>query len=159
MNSKQTIKLVLVVASATLLQSCTSLSKFSSAKTIDIAASVNQKPTLADLDVKENKVSGTASYKSSEKSFEAIRLEAVANALKSVNADILVEPKFDTEIKSSTITISVTGYPGFYKNFRTIKTDDLPVLESFLFTGVIKSTYSTPTAPVSTGLIGVIKTK
>lgn len=159
MNSKQTIKFVLVVASAALLQSCTSLSKFSSAKTIDIAASVNQKPTLADLDVKENKVSGTASYKSSEKSFEAIRLEAVANALKSVNADILVEPKFDTEIKSSTITISVTGYPGFYKNFRTIKTDDLPVLESFLFTGVIKSTYSTPTAPVSTGLNGVIKTK
>ena len=116
MNSKQTIKLVLVVASATLLQSCTSLSKFSSAKTIDIAASVNQKPTLADLDVKENKVSGTASYKSSEKSFEAIRLEAVANALKSVNADILVEPKFDTEIKSSTKTNSVTGNPGFYKN-------------------------------------------
>ena len=159
MNSKQTIKFVLVVASAALLQSCTSLSKFSSAKTIDIEASVNQKPTLADLDVKENKVSGTASYKSTVKSVEAIKQEAVANALKSVNADILVEPKFDTEINNSTITITVTGYPGFYKNFRAVKTEDLPVLESFLFTGIPKSTFSNTAVPASTGLYNPFKTK
>lgn len=155
MNSKQTINLAIVIASVVFLQSCTSVSKFSSGKTLDIAASVNQKPTLADLDVKENKVTGTASYKSKEKSIEAIKQEAVANALKSANADILVEPKFATEINNSTITITVTGYPGFYKNFRPIKTDDLPVLESFLFTGIPTTTV----VPTSTGFNSILKTK
>lgn len=135
MNSKKTINLAIVLLSIVLLQSCTSISKYSSGKTIDIAATVNQKPTLADLEVKENKVTGTASYKTKEKGIEAIKQEAVSNALKSVNADILVEPKFDTVITNSTTTITVMGYPAFYKNFRAVKTEDLPVLESKLFTG------------------------
>ena len=156
MNSKQTIKLVIVVVSATLLQSCTSVSKFSTAKTIDIAASVNQKPTLADLEVRETKVSGTASYKSTEKGFEAIKQEAVANALKSVNADILVEPKYDTEVKSSTTTITVTGYPGFYKNFRAVKVEDLPVLESVIFTGIPKIIVPASNIPASNGAKNIL---
>ena len=150
MNSKLTIKMVIAVLSASLLQSCTTVSKFSSGKTIDIAATIKQKPTVTDLEVKENKVTGTASYKSTEKSIEAIKQEVVANALKSVNADILVEPKFETVIKNYIITVTVTGYPGFYKNFRTVKAEDLPVLESVLFTETPKST--TPT----TGGIGSI---
>ena len=43
---------------STLLGSCTSVAKFSSAKTIDITPSIVQKPTVADLVVKEVKVSG-----------------------------------------------------------------------------------------------------
>ena len=147
MNSKQTIHLAIAVVSAALLQSCTSVSKFSSAKTLDVTAVVNQKPTLADLDIKDKKVTGTASYKITQKGIDAIKQEAVANALKSVNADILVEPKFDTEVNNSTITITVTGYPGFYKNFRPIKTEDLPVLESILFNVI-----PTATLPASNGI-------
>ncbi len=132
MNSKQTIKLVLVVASATLLQSCTSLSKFSSAKTIDIATAISQKPTLADLDVRDKKVTATASFKKKEKGVEAAKIEAVAMALKTVNADILVEPQFETEITTYTITVTATGYPGFYKNFRNLKAEDVALLKSLL---------------------------
>lgn len=159
MNLKQTINLALVMLSALFLQSCKSVSKFSSAKTLDIEAIVNQKPTLADLEVKDKKVTGTASYKSTEKGYEAIKQEAVANALKSINADILVEPNFDTEVNNSTITITVTGYPGFYKNFRPIKTEDLPVLESILFTGVstMHIPASNPAQPTSLG--NIIKVK
>lgn len=154
MNSKQTFNLSIVLVAAALLQSCTSVSKFSSAKTLDIAAVVNQKPTLADLEVKDSKATGTASYKSTVKSFEAIKQEAVANALKSVNADILVEPKFETEINNYTITITVKGYPGFYKNFRAVKTEDLPVLESVLFNGIPTSNIPAPTV-----LNSIFKTK
>ncbi len=159
MKLKETLNGVIIVVSITLLQSCTSISKFSTAKTTDIAASINQKPTLVDLEVKDAKVTATASYKSTEKGFEAIKQEAVANALKSVNADILVEPKFDTEVKNSTITITVTGYPGFYKNFRAVKTEDLLILESVLFTGIPSVRVPTSTSPTPTILGNIIKAK
>ena len=147
MNLKQTLKLAMLVLSGLLLQSCTSVSKFSTAKTLDIEAVVNQKPTLADLEIKDKKVTGTASYKITEKGIDAIKQEAVANALKSVNADILVEPNIESVMTKSTVTITVTGYPGFYKNFRAIKTEDLPVLESVLFNVI-----PTATLPATNGL-------
>ena len=158
MNSKQTIHLAIAVVSAALLQSCTSVSKFSSAKTLDVTAVVNQKPTLADLDIKDKKVTGMASSKITQKGIDAIKQEAVANALKNINADILVEPNFDTEVNNSTITITVTGYPGFYKNFRPIKTEDLPVLESVLFTGIptMHIPVSNPAQPTSLGTINKV---
>ena len=95
-----------------------------------------------------------ASYKSTEKGFEEIKQEAVANALKSVKADILVEPKFDTVVEGYTTTVTVTGYPGFYKNFRAVKSEDLPILESVLF-----NENPTLVVPARTGLNAILSNK
>jgi hypothetical protein len=159
MYSKQTIKLAVFALSGLALQSCTSASKYSSGKTLDITALINQRPTLADLDIKDVKATGTASDKSAIKNVEAIKQEAVANALKSVNADILVEPKFNIEVDNFTTSVIVTGYPGFYKNFRAVKTEDLQVLESTLFKGTPQSTTNTTTVPAPSTLNNILKTK
>jgi hypothetical protein len=60
---------------------------------------------------------------------EIVKKNAVADALKNAKADVLIEPKFEIEKKSSTITASVTGFPAFYKNFRPITQDDVKLLE------------------------------
>ena len=98
-------------------------------KTMDIyGAGVIHKPVLVDLDVKENKITGT-STQSGNKSIEIIKQDAVANALKNANADVLVEPKFETETHQGKVTATVTGFPATYKNFRQIKSEDIPLLQ------------------------------
>jgi hypothetical protein len=124
----QQIKLIVVLVITTLIQSCNTTSKISSAKTLDITSTITQKPTLADLDVKESKVTGTFSSKAPF-NFEVVKQEAVANALRTVNADLLVEPKYESTVTTSSITVTVTGYPAFYKNFRAMKAEDLILLE------------------------------
>ena len=86
---------VVLFCAAGFMASCSSVTKISSAKSIDITPSIVQKPTVADLDVKEAKVSGISSSNATLISIETIKNQAVANALKSVNADILVEPQFE----------------------------------------------------------------
>ena len=137
--NRQTIAIIFVAG--LLLTSCIPVGKFSSSKTIDISATVNQKPTVVDLDVKETKVTATATGKLAYTSFEVIKSDAVSNALKIANADILVEPKFETITTGSEITVTVTGYPAFYKNFRVVKTEDVSILESLIY----------KTGPVTTG--------
>lgn len=113
----------------TLLVSCTSTAKVSSAKTIEINASVLQKPTVADLVVKDSKVTATASGKTVE-SLEKFKSEAVAAALKTVSADVLIGPQFDYTFSNNTTTVTVSGFPGTYKNFRPLKAEDIPLLQS-----------------------------
>ena len=128
---------------AIMLCSCATTAKYSSSKTIDIQASVIQKPTVADLDVKETKTTGTAASKNTIISAEILKNEAVSNALKTTNADILVEPRFETIVKGSLTTVTVSGFPATYKNFRPMKIDDIPLMQS----GIVRqvSTFVPPT--------------
>ena len=113
---------------SSILTSCTVL-KTSTSKTMDIyGAGVIQKPVLVDLDVKEIKVTGTATARSGT-SLEIVKQDAVANALKTANADVLVEPKFETATTSERVTATVTGFPATYKNFRPIKPEDVQMLQ------------------------------
>jgi hypothetical protein len=128
-----------------LLGSCSTVSKFSSAKTIDITPLVVQKPTVADLVVKEAKVTGNFSGKSMTIPLETIKSEAVAAALKTVNADVLIEPRFDYVINGKLTTVTVSGFPAIYKNFRPIKPEDIQLLHS----GIVRQV-TTFTPPVLT---------
>ena len=113
--------------------SCAVLSKTETAKTTGIyGPGVLQYPVLADLDVKESKVTGTATGRSSATA--DVKNLAVADAIKKANADVLVEPVFDLQTKGSTVTANVSGFPGTYKNFRPVSQSDLPMLE----TGVLQ---------------------
>ncbi len=88
---------------------------------------VIHKPVLVDLDVQQTKVTGTSTADKGS-SMEEVKQNAVANALKNANADILIEPTFETETSAGRITAKVTGWPGTYKNFRAITSDDVPLL-------------------------------
>lgn len=77
---------------------------------------VQQQPLLTDLDVKETKVSGVANGSST--AIAKLKQEAVAQALEKSNADILIEPTYSIETKSTKSTVTVTGFAANYKNFR-----------------------------------------
>ena len=99
-------------------------------KTLDInGAGVIQKPTIVDLDVNGAKVSGRAVAKFGE-NIEDIKNLLVAEVLRKVNADVLVEPRYAFETVNNETTISVSGYPATYKNFRPIKEEDLKLIKS-----------------------------
>ncbi|MFH1119828.1 MAG: hypothetical protein V1775_08385 [Bacteroidota bacterium] len=127
-------KIVSVIVIAFLFASCTSVKKINTAKAKDIlGAGVIHMPVVADLDVKETKVLGQASVKgckNSLKSMEMAKMLALSDALNNSQADVLIEPRFETEIKGRKITVKVAGFPGNYKNFRPVEPEDLPLLES-----------------------------
>lgn len=116
--------------------SCSEM-KYYSTKSSDILSSrVIQKPVVADLDVAEKKVTGTASNSSSI-SLKKIENNAIYDALSKSNADILIEPRFTTEIKKGVTTITVTGYPAIYKNFRPLTEKDTILLKYSTTTKVL----------------------
>ncbi len=128
-NLKQCKRLLTLFCASTFFISCTSVSKFSTAKTLDITPIIVQKPTVADMKVNETKVTGTFSGKITSISLENIKNEAIAGALKSVNADLLIEPSFQTTISSGKTTVTVTGFPATFTNFRTMKNEDIPLMQ------------------------------
>ena len=99
-------------------------------KTLDInGAGVILKPTIVDLDVNGAKVSGRAVAKFGE-NIEDVKILLVAEVLRKSNADVLVEPRYAFETVNNETTISVSGYPATYKNFRPIKEEDLKLIKS-----------------------------
>ena len=62
-------------------------------------------------------------------SLEAAKNEIVRNLLNENNADLLVEPKFESKTKNGKTDLTVTGWLAFYKNFRTIEEKDIKLLE------------------------------
>lgn len=123
------INIIIILSAVYLLPSC-GTTKTSTTKSLDIYGSgVIQKPVVVDLNVSQTKVTGYAKG-SSRESLETIKLKAVGDALKKANADVMVEPKFDTETKGGYTTAYVSGWPATYSNFRPIATEDIPLLEA-----------------------------
>lgn len=119
----------LLVFLLTILNAC-AVVKTKTAKTMDIyGGGVIQIPVVVDLDVDEQKVKATATSESGE-SLENVKNQAIVTALKNANADVLVEPTFETEIKTGKVTATVTGYPAVYKNFRPIKEADIELVRA-----------------------------
>lgn len=110
--------------------SCSTALKTATGKSTDIhIGGVIQKPIIADLDVKPDKVSGTAERNNSI-SIELVKQEAVLDALRNSNSDILIEPIFETNTIGKRISASVSGFPATYKNFRPIKQEDLSLINT-----------------------------
>lgn len=109
--------LILAMAAAS-LSACSTVQKSRTVKTTDIyGPGVMHLPVIADLDVQEQKVTGRAEGRSTA-SIEVLKLDAIADALKASNADVLVEPIFDIVVDGNQKTVKVTGFPGHYRNFR-----------------------------------------
>ena len=123
--------LIIFTLSISFIFSACTVLKTNTAKTMDIyGAGVIQNPVVVDLDVKQTKVSGTAmSTAGKAVSIENIKNEAVSNALKTAKADVLVEPIFETTTTNGHTSVTVTGFPATYINFRNVKAEDVPLLQ------------------------------
>jgi len=120
---------LLIILGAILLASCTSTMTTQTVKTMDIyGPGVIHHPVIADLEVRNTKV--TESTTGSSSNVEALKRDVVNKAVKSVGADLLVEPVYEVQSTGSRVVVTVSGYPASYKNFRAATQADLPMMEA-----------------------------
>jgi len=122
------MKKILLAFAVSSLISCSTVQSGTS-KTMDIVGTgVIHKPVIADLNVSQEKVSRTMTFTNLQ-SLETAKNSVVRELLKEQNADVLVEPTFDSTTKNGTTELTVYGWPATYKNFRQVEERDLKVLE------------------------------
>lgn len=120
-------KVMFILISLSLI-SC-STTKSSTSKTIDIVgAGVIHKPIVADLEVNPTKASKTVELRN-VLSLDNAKNEVVSELLKERNADLLVEPTFESKTKNGKTQLTVNGWTASYKNFRPIEEKDIKFLE------------------------------
>lgn len=88
---------------------------------------VIQTPVIADLDVNDKKVSGTYTGDNVQVSFA--KNKALEDAIAKAGCDVLVEPLYEVDVNGKTVTATVQGYPGKYKNFRKPQAQDSVLLQ------------------------------
>jgi hypothetical protein len=125
------MKILISILFITSLASCSSMkSTTNTAKTLSVYGSgVIQKPVIVELDVKQAKVTATVNGKLGS-NIEVLKSEAVSQAIKSAGADVLVEPSYHIVSQRSVSTVTVTGFPATYKNFRDIRVEDVPLIKA-----------------------------
>ncbi|SRR5690554_6860297 len=122
-------KIIYLSASLLFLASCTTI-KSGTSKTMDIVGpGVIQMPVVADLNVRPTKVSYTKTFKKVESSSTNAKTDVVRELLKRENADVLVEPTFESSTVGSKTEITVYGFPATYVNFRPIEEKDIQLIE------------------------------
>lgn len=123
-------RIITVLSIVVVLASCATRSTTNTSKTLNIYGSgVIQKPVIVDLDVKQNKVTATVNGKLGS-NIEALKAEAVSVAVKNAQADVLVEPTYTIVSNRGTSTVTVSGFPATYKNFRDITLEDVPLIKA-----------------------------
>ena len=121
------------------LASCTTTTKVQTSKSMDIyGAGVIQHPVIGELEVRATKISASLT-ESSTIHMETLMSMVIADAIKTAEADVLVEPTFTTETTGMRTTITVTGFPATYKSFRLMRQEDVPLLEA----GVLRKAKTT----------------
>ena len=78
-------------------------------------------PLVADLDIEEKKVEGTATMgftPGMPAPVEECKKSAVGKALIASSSDVLIEPFYIIESTDNSVTVKVQGFPAKYKNFR-----------------------------------------
>lgn len=118
-----------------LLSSCGTIKKIDG-KAVDIDCNVTQYPTVAELNIKEKKVSGSIEWE--DKWFgrripvQVRKGNLIAEVSAQAGADVLVEPQFIFEQGSRGLRsrkLSVSGYPATFKNFRPATPADIELLK------------------------------
>lgn len=112
--------------------SCTTVER--TATTTPVQASVKQYPTVADLDVKPEKVKRTENWNFSlfnigRPSLAQRKKNLVADMVEGAKADVLVEPQYSyTKKLFGPRSLTISGYPATFKNFRPATDRDLKAL-------------------------------
>jgi PBP1b-binding outer membrane lipoprotein LpoB len=118
---------------------------------------VEHKPIIADLEVTDKKITGTANGKASD-NIEDLKKTAIAVALNSVGADVLIQPDFETQSDGYKTTVTVTGRTAIYKNFRPMTEADIPLINAGVSAQVSKfsSSVTPDSKPSKNGTAKVI---
>jgi hypothetical protein len=85
------------------------------------------KPIVADIKVEKRKIEGMATVENSKYAASAMQEAknlAILDAVNRGDADLLVQPMFETQSTSTTTTAKVTGYAAKYKEFRSLTASD-----------------------------------
>lgn len=121
-------KIILLFTLGIVFTSC-SVTRSGTAKSMDIVGpGVLHKPVVVDLNVSSEKSEVTSTFSGIE-SMDNAKNDVVRKLLKEKNADVLVEPTFETMTKNGKTELTVRGWPATYKNFRPIEEKDLKLLE------------------------------
>ena len=127
------LSIILILISTILTVGCattTTTRRQVTAKSADVVYSgVVQRPLVVDLNVSETRVRGTFTGTSTTNTnLQTLKDLAIENALSTVNADILLEPRFNVTTNTTgeftEIIVVVTGYPATYRNFRNFNASD-----------------------------------
>ena len=111
------------------LSSCAAVRKVDTGKSMEIhGPGVIQNPVIADLDVQEQKVRGTATGRWSAAT--SVKQMARVNAFNTANADVLIAPVHEIGTKGNKTTVTVTGFAATYKNFRNATVGDSTLVEA-----------------------------
>jgi hypothetical protein len=98
-----------------IITGCSVAQKDNNLHAVKLMPSAQAVPMVADLEVADKKAMGQAGGKREFK--ELLEKEAVAEALKQTNGDVLVGVNYFYEYGDS-LTVTAMGYPARYKNFR-----------------------------------------
>lgn len=126
------LTLAACICAATVLASCDTVQQ--SADTVKIDAKVMQVPTVADLNVKTERVQATQTWKwkffsIGQPSLAQRKKNLVYDIVSEAKADVLIEPQVRlTKKLFGTRTLTISGYPATYKNFRTPSEADLKAI-------------------------------
>lgn len=121
------------IAIALVLAGCSSSYKLSTSTRTDLARSVRYVPTLANLTVQPQRVTATCTAAELESlKGDQARQTVVAKALATVNADVLIAPRFTTQKgeDGKMQSMTVVGYAATFASFRPITTADAPFLQT-----------------------------
>ncbi|MBX2904092.1 MAG: hypothetical protein KF872_11120 [Chitinophagales bacterium] len=119
--------LLFAIAGILLTSSSCSTIRWSTRDTasMDVTKSgIYTKAKVADLKIENTRSVGSSAGDVKEKTIETIKAEALQNALRSTQADILVEPIYEVERDGRTITARVSGFPAKITGFKDITAED-----------------------------------
>jgi len=107
--------------------SSTTLTKSFDGKTMFIQKeSIYQKPQVAELDVKKQRVKMVKTYEKTDES--AAKELAKGDFMVQEKCDVIVEPYLftstETNESGSNTTVTITGYPAFYINIKNYEKKD-----------------------------------
>ena len=116
---------------ALVLAGCSSSYKLSTSTRTDLARSIRYVPTLANLTVQPQRVTATCTAAELESlKGDQARQTVVARALATVNADVLIAPRFTTQKgeDGKMQSMTVVGYAATFDSFRPMTEEDAPFL-------------------------------
>ena len=136
-------KLFVLGAAIALMASCTTTKSVSSTTSTARTLDPETPELVADLEVANMKVTGE--FKADFANEEAVNEQllkdnAVYNALKTMKADVLVAPQYHVVKETSGrkyYTVTVTGYPAFYRNFRPMPVERIANIELKEINGMV----------------------
>ena len=136
----KSISSVIFISLIVFMSSCSTTNKSKSADydyMYITKTGIIQKPLITDLDVDKSKVTVTKTYNNI--SVSGAKENVMADFIKEQNCDIIIQPYFTTSSVTSstktTITVTVTGYPGHYRNIRTYDQKDTVYLVPIRYIG------------------------